>query len=228
MDDARTSICSCRWRRSLGAIIVGLFGPKLGRAASHWLCILGVAIAHGRRRIVIWADVLRRARLQRRRLHVAAVGDAQVLDRLPDRPADRDDDAGRHVRVADGARLHDRLHGRRPRLHALLLLHLAVHVLDADAGDEQQLPAALLRLGGGGPRLLPADRLLVHAADGDLREPQGVPRQPRRRFRLRARHRPRPRVLRHARLRAGVRQGAELAGDDDQPLGRGAVVAADA
>ncbi len=28
-----------------GAIVVGLFGPKLGRALSHWLCILGVAVA---------------------------------------------------------------------------------------------------------------------------------------------------------------------------------------
>jgi NADH-quinone oxidoreductase subunit L len=26
-----------------GAIVVGLWGPKLGRAASHWICILGVA-----------------------------------------------------------------------------------------------------------------------------------------------------------------------------------------
>ena len=25
------------------SIIVGLFGPKLGRSVSHWLCILGVA-----------------------------------------------------------------------------------------------------------------------------------------------------------------------------------------
>src|SRR5205809_1226129 len=27
----------------VGAIVVGLWGPKLGRAASHWICILGVA-----------------------------------------------------------------------------------------------------------------------------------------------------------------------------------------
>ena len=27
------------------AAIVGLFGPKLGRSLSHWLCILGVAVA---------------------------------------------------------------------------------------------------------------------------------------------------------------------------------------
>src|SRR6266513_1349827 len=26
-----------------GSIVVGLWGPKLGRAASHWICILGVA-----------------------------------------------------------------------------------------------------------------------------------------------------------------------------------------
>jgi len=40
----------------LGAVVVGLFGPKLGRAASHWLCILGVAIALVAS-YFIWADV---------------------------------------------------------------------------------------------------------------------------------------------------------------------------
>ena len=29
----------------LGAIVVGLWGPKLGRSASHWICILGVAVS---------------------------------------------------------------------------------------------------------------------------------------------------------------------------------------
>ena len=56
--------------------------------------------------------------------------------------------------------------------------------------------------------------------DGDLREPEGVPRQPRRRFRLRPGHRAHPRVLRHARLRAGVRVPRAVRGNDDQPLGR--------
>ena len=40
----------------VGAIVVGLFGPKLGRAASHWLCILGVAIAMVAS-YFIWGDV---------------------------------------------------------------------------------------------------------------------------------------------------------------------------
>src|SRR5689334_15200461 len=29
----------------VGAIVVGLWGPKLGRAVSHWICILGVALS---------------------------------------------------------------------------------------------------------------------------------------------------------------------------------------
>ena len=29
----------------VGAIIVGLWGPRLGRAVSHWICILGVAVS---------------------------------------------------------------------------------------------------------------------------------------------------------------------------------------
>src|SRR5678815_3505240 len=31
----------------LASIVVGLFGARLGRSVSHWLCILGVAIALG-------------------------------------------------------------------------------------------------------------------------------------------------------------------------------------
>src|SRR3546814_8896466 len=79
------------------------------------------------------------------------------------RQPDRDDDGGRYLRLAAGARLHHRLHGRRSRLPALLQLHQPVHVLDADAGDVQQLPAAVLRLGSGGAGVVPADRLLVQA-----------------------------------------------------------------
>src|SRR5450432_451298 len=29
----------------VGAIVVGLWGPRLGRSASHWICIVGVAIS---------------------------------------------------------------------------------------------------------------------------------------------------------------------------------------
>jgi NADH-quinone oxidoreductase subunit L len=39
-----------------GAVIVGLFGGKLGRGVSHWLCIVGVAIAMVAS-YVVWRDV---------------------------------------------------------------------------------------------------------------------------------------------------------------------------
>ncbi len=41
----------------VGAIIVGLFGRTLGRSLSHWLCILGVAVALVAS-FVVWRDVL--------------------------------------------------------------------------------------------------------------------------------------------------------------------------
>ena len=50
-----------------------------------------------------------------------------------------------------------------PGYQRFFSLHLAVHLLDAHAGHEQQPAAALLRLGSSGPGLLPADRLLVQS-----------------------------------------------------------------
>src|SRR3982075_1947841 len=41
----------------IGAIVVGLGGSKLGRAASHWICILGVAVSFVGSGIVLF-DVL--------------------------------------------------------------------------------------------------------------------------------------------------------------------------
>ncbi len=145
---------------------------------------------------------------QRAALHLDHQRRRHDATRFPDRQAVGHDDAGRHFRVADGACLHHRLHGRRSRLPALLQLHLAVHVLDADAGDEQQLPAAVLRLGSGGAGVLSADRLLVHPSDRDLRQPEGLHGQPGRRSRLPARHRADPGLFRHARLRKSVCHGA--------------------
>src|SRR5204863_5630632 len=100
--------------------------------------------------------------VQRRHLRVVAIGRTQAGDRIFDRSADSDDDARRVVRLADGPRLYDRLHGGRSRVYAIFRLYLALHVLDADARDEQQFPAALLRLGSGRAGVVSADRLLVH------------------------------------------------------------------
>ena len=40
-----------------GAILVGLFGSRLGRSASHWICILGVAVAMVAS-FVVWRSVM--------------------------------------------------------------------------------------------------------------------------------------------------------------------------
>src|SRR5215207_2337869 len=53
--------------------------------------------------------------------------------RLSGRRPHRDDDVRRQLRLADGAHLHHRLHGGGRRLQPLLRLHIAVHLLDADA-----------------------------------------------------------------------------------------------
>jgi len=41
----------------VGAVVVGLFGPRLGKSASHWLCILGVAVATVAS-LAVWRDVM--------------------------------------------------------------------------------------------------------------------------------------------------------------------------
>ena len=104
------------------------------------------------------------------------------------RHADRGDAGGGQHRVLARAPLFDRLHGRGSVPAALLRLSVAVHLRDADAGDRGQSGAAVLRLGGRRSRELPADRLLVPEAVGQRRGDQGLRGQPRRRFRLRARH----------------------------------------
>ena len=40
-----------------GSIVVGLFGPRLGRSLSHWICILSVALATVAS-YVVWRDVM--------------------------------------------------------------------------------------------------------------------------------------------------------------------------
>ena len=104
------------------------------------------------------------------------------------RYADRRDAGGGQHRLLARASLFDRLHGRGSVPAALLQLSVAVHLRDADAGDLGQSGAAVLRLGGRRSRELPADRVLVPEAVGERRGDQGLRGQPRRRFRLCARH----------------------------------------
>ena len=195
-----------------GALLAGIFGTTfggnwIGRRLSHTLCILGVFVAFVISAMTLKSVALDGARFNADHLRVDGGRRPEDGNRLPRRRPHGHDDVRGDLRVADGPHLHHRLHGRGRRLQPLLRLHLAVHVLDADARDEQQLPAAVLRLGGGGPGVLPADRLLVQQAHRHLRQPEGLPGQPRRRLRLHPGHRPDRRLRRHPELRRGLRQG---------------------
>ena len=181
----------------LGFLIAGLFGGSIGAKASEYITSGFLVICRG-----AVVDRLLHGRLRRRRgLHRAGAALHPVRQpdgRLgaPHRHADRRHAGRRQHRVGAGPHLFDRLHAPRSAPAALLRLSVAVHLRHADAGDGRQSGADVLRLGRRRPRLLSADRLLVQEAVGQRRGDQGLRRQPRRRFRLRARHLRRLRAVR--------------------------------
>ncbi len=59
------------------AIVVGLFGPQIGRRASHWLCILGVAAATLASYFVL-RDVIAGNVFNGDALHLARLGDLKL------------------------------------------------------------------------------------------------------------------------------------------------------
>ena len=131
------------------------------------------------------ASAIRRAR---HAVHLDDVRRPQGRLGAAHRHADRRDAGGGDDGVRARAPLFHRLHGRGPVPAAVLRLSVVLHLRDAGAGDVRQPRAVVLRLGGRGARELSADRLLVSQARGQRRRDQGLHRQPRRRFRLRARH----------------------------------------
>ena len=134
-------------------------------------------------------------------------GSFKVGLRAARRPAQRRDDADRLRRRRPDRPLLDRLHGRRRRGAALLRVHVAVRLLDADARRGRQLPAPARRLGPRRPRLVPADRLLARARRGGCRRQEGVHHERVRRRDDGARLLPPDPADGHAQLRPGVRGG---------------------
>ena len=111
----------------------------------------------------------------------------------------------RHLRRVADPRVLARLHGARPRQAALLRLPQPVRRVDAPARARRLLPAAVRRLGGRGPGLVPAHRLLELEPRLRDRGQQGLLRQPGRRPRPRHRDHADVRHLRWRRLRDGRR-----------------------
>ncbi len=113
-------------------------------------------------------------------------------------------------------RLCGRVHGARRGPSAVLRVPEPVHRGDAHARAGQQLPAAVLRLGGRRTGVVPAHRVLELPARLRGRRQEGIHRQPHRR--PRAHHRDGPDVchVRQRELRPGARWGRSW----DQPGGR--------
>ncbi len=194
----------------IGSIIAGLFGRMIGARASE-IVTTGLLFVSAALSIVAFNDV-------------ALEGHKYITQIMPwihsgDFAADwtiRVDGITAVMLVvvtgvsSPGASLFHWLHGRGPAPAALLLLSLAFHLRHADAGDGQQFPPALLRLGRRGFGVLPSDRLLVYAAFRQCRRDQGLCGQPGGRFRFRSGH------LRHLcrvqdpGFRRGVPSGARL------------------
>ncbi len=131
--------------------------------------------------LVAGGDAERRGRA--RRAPAADVLDAGLRVRAVARSALADLDVHHHRRRLLDRLLFDRLHGRRPRIRALLRVHEVLRVRDADARARGQLRRTARRLGPRRPRVLLLDRILVRAAVGGCGGAQGLRDQRRRRRR---------------------------------------------
>ena len=144
----------------LGAIVAGLFGRLIGdRAAQLVTCgLMGVTA------LCAWINLFANLGEPAFKVHLLewiVVGSFDASWAL------RVDSLSTVMMLVVGLhqlpdpRLRRGLHVPRPQHPALHELPVAVHLRDADAGDVRQPAPAVLRLGGRGRRLLPADRLLV-------------------------------------------------------------------
>ena len=174
-----------------GAIVAGLFGRQVGRAGAHTVTIAGVAVSFLLSCYVLYQESTGGWGVFNENLYTwfeigplsAHVG--FLVDRLTAVMMVVVTSVSLLVHIYTIGYMHeDPGYQRFFSYISLFTFSMLMLVMS------QQFHAAVLRLGSGRRRLVPADRLLVHqAADGDLREPEGLPGQPRRRLRLRARHR---------------------------------------
>src|SRR5436190_1770838 len=141
---------------------LALDGERLRRVRRRGLVVLRPALARERARLGLDGVDLARGR-QLQGGHVRAR-----------RPAEHDDDADRQRRRRPDRPLLDRLHGRRRRGAPVLRLHVLLRLLDVAAGRGRQPADAAGRVGPRRPLVLPADRLLARAADGDRGGEEGL------------------------------------------------------
>ena len=207
------------------SVVVGLFGAKLPRSMSHWLTILGVAVALVAS-FVIWRDVKAGHEFNGDLYTWLAVGSLKMsigflIDPLTALMMLVVTFVSLMVHVYTiGYMADDPGYSRffsyiSLFTFAMLMLVMSNNFLQLFFGWEAVGLVSYLLIG-----------FWFTRPDRHLRQPEGVPGQPRRRLRLHPGHRPGPRVFRLAGLRRRVCQGAFARRHDGQYLGHGRMVAA--
>ena len=199
----------------IGAAINGLLGRRFSRQT-----VAAIALAFLRRgvRLAFWFVCARFSSARHcRTTNSSRTGSAPATSgelRVLSRSAHAGHAAGRDRRRLPDPYLFGRLHVGGRRLLPLLHLPEPVHVLHAHAGAGRQLSADVHRLGRRGPRVLSADRFLVHQRFGRLRRKESIHRQPHRRLRLPDRAVPADQAFRLAGFRPGLSAVAAAARGD--------------
>jgi NADH-quinone oxidoreductase subunit L len=147
----------------LGALIAGFLGKRVGRVASHSVTILGVGVACALSIMVLGA-VMGGDHYDDTVYTWATLGDLQfqvgfLIDSLTATMMVVVTFVSLMVHIYTIGYMREDAGYTR-----FFCLYLAVHLLDADAGDGQQSSATVLRLGSRGPGVISPDRLLVHQA----------------------------------------------------------------
>ena len=188
-----------------GAVVAGLFGKVVGRRGAHLVTIAGVLVAFVLSAMVLAAVALDGARYNATVYEWMTLGDLKMeigfmVDGLTAMMMCVVTFVSLMVHIYTIGYMADDPGYQRFFSYislftfSMLMLVMSNNFLQLFFGWEAV-----------GPGVVPVDRLLVHAADGDLRQHEGLPRQPGRRLRLHPRHRPGARLHRLARLHRGLR-----------------------
>ena len=108
---SRTCCCIIALAPLVGAWSPAWSARRSAARGAHWVTILGVLVSFIGSALVLNDVAIDGARFNATVYEWMVRRRPEDGDRLPHRRPDRDDDVRRHLRLADGAHLHHRLHG---------------------------------------------------------------------------------------------------------------------
>ena len=169
----------------IAAIIAGLFGRQIGRAGAHWVTIIGVGISCLLSLLVLKDLYWDGGAVENYSLYTWAVSDGLrmevgfLVDRLSALMMVVVTFVSLMVHIYTIGYMHD--DPGYQRFFSYISLFTFAMLMLVMSNNFLQLFFGWEAVGLG---VLPAHRILVQETHGDLRQPQGLPRQPGRRFRV--------------------------------------------